>query len=93
MNFSKLNNNNISASKIILLFISFFTINTTINAQFFQKTIKGNGDITTIIRNVSDYNKISIGGDFNVTLVKGTEGEIIIKADEFHFEKHERNRI
>ena len=82
MNFSKINNHNISTSKIVLLFISFFAINTTINAQYFQKKIKGNGDITTITRNISDYNKIGIGGDFNVSLVKGEEGEITIKADE-----------
>lgn len=82
MNFSETKKHKILTPKIILVFISLLFINTTINAQYFQKNIKGNGDITTITRTASDYNKIGVGGNFNVTLVKGKEGKITIKADE-----------
>ncbi|WP_111709230.1 head GIN domain-containing protein [Lutibacter citreus] len=53
----------------------------SLNAQW-NKKVKGNGSITTEIRSVSDYDKISISGNFDVLLVKGSEGEISIKADE-----------
>lgn len=82
MNFSKTKKLKLTTSKILVAFISFFLISTTSNAQFFQKKIKGNGNITTVTRTISDYNKIGVGGDFNVTLVKGNENTITIKADE-----------
>lgn len=82
MNFFNIKNQNTITTKIVAFSLFLFLSNTTINAQYFQKKIKGNGEIKTIIRNVSDYNKIGIGGDFDVTLVKGKEGTITIKAEE-----------
>lgn len=82
MIFSTIKKHNIFISKITIAIVSIFFVNTTINAQLFQKKIKGNGDITTITRTVSDYHKIGIAGDFDVKLVKGKEGTITIKADE-----------
>ncbi len=82
MNFLKTIKRNVSISKIGITIVSLFFASTTINAQYFQKKIKGNGEVTTITRNTSDYNKIGIGGDFEVALVKGKEGKIKIKADE-----------
>ena len=82
MNFFKIQQLNLITSKLLVVFVAVLFISTSSNAQFFQKKIKGNGDIETITRSVSDYNKIGIGGDFDVELVKGTEGTITIKADE-----------
>lgn len=53
-----------------------------VNAQMFTKKIKGDGTVITINRNVNEFDKIGIAGSFDVTLIKGNEGEISIKADE-----------
>ncbi|MEX1382745.1 head GIN domain-containing protein [Lutibacter sp.] len=82
MNFLKTIKRNVSISKIVITMVSLFFVSTTINAQYFQKKVKGNREITTITRTTSDYNEIGVGGDFEVTLVNGKEGEITIKADE-----------
>lgn len=68
--------------KTIASVIAFLIISTTINAQFFNKRISGNGDIVTKTRSVDDYDKIGVAGSFNVKLYKGNEGTITIKADE-----------
>lgn len=65
------------ASLLILLIIG-----TQLSAQMYSKKIKGNGDINTVKRSVSDYNKIGVGGAFEVFLFKGKEGEITVKAEE-----------
>ncbi len=82
MNFSKSQQLKLITSKILFVFIAIFLMSTTSNAQFFQKKIKGNGDVETINRSLGDYDKIAVGGDFRVELVKGAEGTITIKADE-----------
>lgn len=67
------------------LFTSILTallITINVNAQFFSKKIKGNGDIKTETRSVSDYDKIGVSGSFDVKLFKGKEGSITVKADE-----------
>ena len=63
---------------IILIAIVAFVILS--NAQ--RKKIKGNGNVTTITRTVSDYNKIGASGSFDITLEAGTEGTLTIKAEE-----------
>lgn len=45
------------------------------------KTVKGNGEVTTITRNVSDYDKMALSGFMDFELVKGTEGKIIIEGE------------
>jgi hypothetical protein len=82
MNFSETKNLKLFTSRIVVVFISLLIVSTTMNAQYFQKKIKGNGEITSITRTISDYNKISVGGNFDVTLVKGKVGTITIKTDE-----------
>jgi len=62
--------------------LAFLIVSTTVNAQFFTEKIKGNGTITTKTRTISDYDKISVAGSFDVKLIKGKEGNITIKADE-----------
>lgn len=51
-----------------------------VNAQW--KKIKGNGEETTITREVGNYDEISISGWFDVQLVAGTEGAITLKGEE-----------
>jgi len=63
-----------------ILALLVFSIST--QAQFYHKKIKGNGHLTTKTRTVGDYNKIGVAGSFNVELIKGTEGEITIQAEE-----------
>ena len=63
----------------IILSISF-----SINAQnwFNSKRIKGNGKVITESRTTSDYSAISVTGFFDVVLVKGKEGQIIIEGEQ-----------
>lgn len=59
-----------------LLFIS------TANAQFWNKKISGNGNVTTVERTTGDYDKIGVAGMFDVELVSGKEGKLTITAEE-----------
>lgn len=49
---------------------------------FAQKNIKGNGNIITIERTTSDYDRIKCAGFMDFILVKGKEGQITIEGDE-----------
>ena len=68
--------------KLFTSILAFLIISTNLNAQIFTKKIKGNGTIITKTRTVSDYDKISVAGSFDVKLFKGKEGTITVKADE-----------
>lgn len=68
--------------KLFSSIIAFLIISTSVNAQFFTKKIKGNGNIETETRSVSDYDKIGVAGAFEVQLIKGSEGKITVKADD-----------
>lgn len=59
-----------------------FLILTTTNSFAQKNKVKGNGNIITTTRTVSNFDKIAISGSFNVTLIKGKEGPIIIEASE-----------
>ncbi len=53
------------------------------NAQWWgEKTIRGNGKITTETRTVGNYDELSVAGSFEVELVLGEEGKITVEADE-----------
>ena len=67
--------------KKISVLIIVIAFSTSINAQWFNK-VRGNGNMITKIRNVGEYEKVAVGGSFNVKLVAGTEGKVIIKIDE-----------
>ncbi|PQJ73191.1 head GIN domain-containing protein [Polaribacter butkevichii] len=61
------------------------TISFAVNAQnwFGNSTkIKGNGNVVTETRTTADYEGVSVGGSFDVILVKGKEGKITIKGEE-----------
>lgn len=65
---------------ITLSIIIFFS--TQIQAQWWGKSIKGNGEVTTENRTTpGDYDEISVAGFFNVTLVKGAEGNLTIEGE------------
>ncbi|ANH61515.1 head GIN domain-containing protein [Dokdonia donghaensis] len=66
--------------KLITLSLVLFA-STQIHAQWWGKSVKGNGELETITRNVGDYNEISVAGFFDVTLVAGNEGELIIEGE------------
>ena len=68
--------------RLITSIIVLLIVSTNLNAQFFTKKVKGNGDIITKTRTVSNYDKIAVAGSFNVELLKEKEGAITIKADE-----------
>lgn len=65
---------------IKLMAVCFITL-LTINANAKEK-IRGNGKVITENRTTGEYDKISIGGAFEVELVSGKEGNITIKIEE-----------
>ena len=62
----------------------FLLIASTATAQSWwnSKKVRGNGNVTTEKRTTSDYDGISVGGSFDVILVKGKEGNITIEGEE-----------
>jgi hypothetical protein len=70
--------------KITFILLTIIAISPS-NAQNWwgkSKTIKGNGNVVTVKRTTSNYDGISVGGSFDVILVKGKEGEIKIEGEE-----------
>ena len=69
--------------KLILTSI-ILTLAFSLNAQGWgnNKRIKGNGNLVTVNRTVSDFDKIAVGGSFDVELIKGKEGKISIEGEE-----------
>lgn len=64
--------------KTIALLALLFIVS-TIHAQ---RRIKGNGNVTTIIRTTADYDAVKFAGSFDYVLVSGTEGKIKIEGEE-----------
>ncbi|MDA6068860.1 DUF2807 domain-containing protein [Flavobacterium sp. AC] len=68
---------------IQLLVCGAFLITFIANAQWSSNDKKkGNGNIVTETRTTADYDAIKISGSFDVDLVAGKEGKIIIKGEE-----------
>ncbi len=63
---------------IVLGLIALTTL--PLQAQWGKK-VKGNGEVTTITREVGDYDQVNVGGFFDVELVYGDEGAITIKGE------------
>jgi putative autotransporter adhesin-like protein len=74
--------NSLVMNKLFTSVLALLIMSANLNAQFFTKKIKGNGDVVTKTRTVADYDKIAVAGSFDVKLFKGKEGAITIKADE-----------
>ncbi len=64
-------------------------ITTTSFAQ--KNKVKGNGNIITTTRTVTDFDNIAVSGSFNVTLIKGKAGTITIEASSNLMEAIETN--
>lgn len=70
--------------KTTVLFISIALLSiTTINAQWWgnSKKIKGDGNMVTKTRSVSDYDQIKVKGSLDVSLISGTEGQLKIEGE------------
>lgn len=70
---------------IKLLVLGVFLVSIAANAQWSSNDnnkIKGNGNVVSQTRSTSDYDEIKVGGSFDVDLVSGKEGKIIIKGEE-----------
>ncbi|OSY89118.1 hypothetical protein WH52_00205 [Tenacibaculum holothuriorum] len=69
--------------KQILTFVLAFTA-ITMNSQSWwnSKKVRGNGNVTTITRTVDNFDKVSVGGSFDVDLVDGKEGKITLEGEE-----------
>lgn len=65
------------------LILGIFCMGVT-QAQWWQGTdkVKGNGNMVTKSRNVSNYDAISLVGSMDVELIKGTEGQLKVEAEE-----------
>lgn len=66
--------------KKLIITAIILTMTFSVNAQRWKK-IKGNGNIKTETRNTEEYDGVSIGGFFDVVLVKGKEGKIKIEGE------------
>ena len=71
-------------NKKLFLTSIILTLALSVNAQSWWKSkrVKGNGNVITETRSTSDYDGISVGGSFDVILVKGKEGKITLKGEE-----------
>ena len=67
-----------------ILIIALILTSFTISAQSWwnSKKIKGNGKVITKTRTISSFEKVNIGGSFNVNLVDGNVGTITLKGEE-----------
>ncbi len=58
-----------------------FAFSTSLHAQWYKK-VRGNGDMVTKTRSVGEYDKVAVGGSFDVKLYAGNEGSIKVTVDE-----------
>ena len=66
----------------ITAFVLVIAFSSDAQSWWSNKRVKGNGNITTEKRNTGDYNGISVGGFFDVILVKGKEGKVTVEGEE-----------
>ncbi len=65
----------------LVSFIFLFTISTQAQWWGNNERIKGNGNVVKENRKTDDYESVSLGGSFNVELVKGKEGNLVIEGE------------
>jgi hypothetical protein len=71
----------LSNTRVFALLFIFSLFAMSCNAQYGTR-IKGNGKLVTQNRSVGNFDELSAGGSFEITLVNGKEGEMTITADE-----------
>jgi len=64
----------------LLLFVSLSL--TTVQAQWFNKRVRGNHNMKVVTRNVGNFDGVGVGGSFDVKLISGKEGKLTIHAEE-----------
>ena len=62
--------------------LSVFTLLLCFTATMNAQRVKGNGKIIEKTRQVGDFESVGVSGSFDVFLVKGQEGKIIVKVEE-----------
>lgn len=68
--------------KTILVLATLLLGISTANAQWWKnERIKGNGEMTTQNRNVSNYEKVTLVGSMDVALISGKEGALKVEAE------------
>ena len=68
--------------KTILIFAALLLSISTANAQWWKNDrIKGNGEMTTQNRTVSNYDKVTLVGSMDVELISGKEGALKVEAE------------
>ncbi len=67
--------------KQTLLILASILVGATSYAQF-GKSVKGNGNVTTITRSTGSYDSVGCSGFMDFVLVQGTEGNIKIEGEE-----------
>jgi len=68
--------------KIVALIVFVSLSLTTVQAQWFNKRVRGNNNMKEVTRNVGNFDGVSVGGSFDVKLVAGKEGKVTIHAEE-----------
>lgn len=58
------------------------TISVSAQSWWNRKKVRGNGKMKTEVRTTSDYESVSVGGNFDVKLVPGKEGKITLEGEE-----------
>lgn len=71
---------------LVLATIALLSVNLGQAQWWGSEKVKGNGEVTTKTISTEPYDKISIAGNFDVTLVEGTEGKITVEAEANLFE-------
>ncbi len=64
-----------------ILLVAFLISSSLIHAQWKNKKIKGNGEVTSVKRTTTDYNAIKCAGPMDFVLVSGKEGQITIEGE------------
>ena len=67
--------------KKVIAICLFVLLAIPVQAQWWGKGIKGNGNMTTITRTVGEYDQVKVAGSFDVRLVTGTEGTLTVEGE------------
>lgn len=70
--------------KWILILVAALVSTFSAEAQWWQgqKTVEGNGNMTSVNRSTADYDEIDLVGSMDIQLVSGIEGKLKIEAEE-----------